>query len=192
MTTYQNPITDRTAEDVTNKTVKAFFNVADWQRIYNNAQVTKSLVDFLLSINITFNSVATSTITTIPTAASLNTLLANINLIVTSKNNLPAIAGLTTLKDDWAEGTGADSPDYLDANEWETILDLILSMVINAVEYRIYCGVANVGQPRFWQHRFRDLLSWVANAVSPVRLARTGIAACGVGLMRNNRFRRYA
>jgi len=187
---YIDPITDRALADLTNKTAKAFFNLSDWQRIYNNAQVTKALVDFLNSIDITFNSIPSPTITTFPPVANLNTFLANINRII-EETNLPAIAGLTALKADWAEGTGADAPDYLDVNEWEMILDLIVSMVANTVEYRIYCGVSNVGQPRFWQHRFRDSLSWVANAIVPARRARTGISVCGNGLTRNNKFRRY-
>lgn len=186
---YTTPITDRTALDVTNKTAKAFFNVADWQRIYNNTQVTKALVDLLLSINITFNTVVTPTILTIPTVTELNTLLANIERIRIA-SNLPSITGLTEITSAWLAGSSVDAPDYLDVNEWEQVLDIVFAVIGYSVEYAVYCGVAAVGQPRFYQHRFRQY-TWVADAVSPVRRARTGIATSASGLTRNNSWRKY-
>lgn len=185
---YTTPITDRTALDVTNKTAKAFFNVADWQRIYNNTQVTKALVDFLLSINITFNTVATPTITTIPTVTELNTLLANIERIRLA-SNLPAITGLTEITSAWLAGSSVDAPDYLDVNEWEKVIESIRSNIINAVDYAIHCGVATSGQVRFYQARWRKY-AWIENSETPSRLPRTGLAITGTGLQRQNTYRR--
>jgi hypothetical protein len=186
---YIAPVTDRSAADIANKTAKAFFNVADWQRVHNNAQVTKALVDFLLSINVTFDAVIEPTIATVPTVAQLNALLGNIDRL-RIESSLPAITGLAEITSDWQSGTGANAPDYLDANEWEQVLDVILNSVAKAVEYQIYCGVANVGQMRFYQSRWRKY-AWVQNAVSPVRSHRTGIAVSGAGITWNNGFRRY-
>jgi hypothetical protein len=187
---YITPIYDRTADDVTNKTAKAFFNVADWQRVYNNQQVTKALLDFLLSINIPFNTLTAPSMTTIPTVAELNALLENIEQI-RADSNLPAITGLTAIKTDWAEGSSADSPDYLDVNDWERVLHIIFGSIAASVEYAVYCGVANTGQPRFYQHRFRQFAGWVQPSVTPTRKARAGISSSGAGLTRNNGFRRY-
>ncbi|MDD2921480.1 MAG: hypothetical protein PHQ36_04270, partial [Anaerolineales bacterium] len=89
---YITPITDRTVEDIANKTAKAFFNVLDWHRIHNNTQVTKALMDFLYSISVPQESLIEPTIVTVPTIAELNSLLKNIEEI-RIHSNLPAISG---------------------------------------------------------------------------------------------------
>lgn len=187
---YLEPIvTDRVLADVTNETVKGFYNVADWQRLYHNAQVAKVLVDWVLSLNITFNVVEDVAITTIPSVNDLNILLANINRIYQS-STLQQTLGLALLNEAWADGTATASPDYLDANEWESLLDAVYTSIAPVLDYRVYCGVPAVGQPRFYQHRWRTF-EWVADAVAPVRRERTGMAICSAGLTRNNGFRRY-
>lgn len=186
---YITPVYDRTALDVTNRTAKGFLNVADWQRVYNNAQVTKALVDFLLSISITFDTLTEPTITTIPTVSELNTLLANIDRIRIN-SALPAISGLVEIKDDWTAGSSADTPTYLDVNDWEQVLNVIFTMIGYSVEYIIYCGVATTGQPRFYQHRWR-MFGWVEPSATPVRRSRVNVATSGTGLTRTNGFRRY-
>lgn len=165
---YTEPIKDRTATDITNKTAKAFFNIADWQRIYNNTQITKALVDFLLSINVTFDTLTTPTITTIPTVAQLNTLLANIERIRLAVE--PTVTGLSIIKDDWEYGFGKESPDYLNVNDWENVLDVIYNTIGAESGYT----------------------GWMPDSGSPVRRARAGVATSGTGLTRNNYFRRYA
>jgi hypothetical protein len=190
MSPYQEAIFDRTAEDVENETAKAFFNVADWLRVYGNASIAKSLIALLLEIDIVFNPVAAPTITTIPTVEELNTLLLNIERIRLA-SGLPEIEGLAELKTDWTAGSSADAPDYLDANEWERVIDVLFYAIGRSVEYRVYCGVSAVGQPRFYQHRWRQFAGWIPPSETPVRRARTGVAAAGQGLTRNNGFRRY-
>ncbi|MBK8467725.1 MAG: hypothetical protein IPL32_18075 [Chloracidobacterium sp.] len=152
--TYITPITDRSENDIKSRTAKAFFNVADWQRIYNNAQVTKTLVDLIQGGSILFDTLPSITITTIPTVTELNTLLANIERIRVEAN-LPAIPGLTSIFAEWGEGVGSESPDYLDVNEWEQVLDLIYNLVPNAGKYYVWCGVASAGQTRFYQSQWR-------------------------------------
>lgn len=186
---YITAISDRTALDITNRTAKAFMNVADWQRIYNNAQMADTLVSFLLSTGITFDAIADPTITTIPTVTQLNTLLANIERVRVA-SGLPAITGLVEITSIWTAGSAANAPDYLDVNTWEQVLSIIYLTIGLSVEYSVYCGVSATGQPRFYQHRFRQY-GWVLPSPSPVRRARTNAAACGAGLTRNNGFRRY-
>jgi hypothetical protein len=186
---YIEPINDRTALDVTNKTTKAFFNIADWLRVYNNTQVVNALVSFLLSMGITFNAVGEPTITTFPTVTDVNTLLANIERIRLAAQ-LPAITGLVEITSAFTEGGAGNAPDYLDANDWENALHIILNAFPAMVEYVVFCGVGATGQPRFYQHRFRQY-AWVALSASPTRLTRLGFATSGTGLTRNNSFRRY-
>lgn len=45
--------------------------------------------------------------------------------------------------------------DYQDANAIEQILVDIEDIIINMEQMFVYCGVANMGQPRLWQQRFR-------------------------------------
>ncbi len=165
---YTIPITNRTASDVTNRTAKAFFNIADWQRIYNNTQVTKALVDFLLSISVTFDTLSAPTITTIPTVTQLNTLLANIERIRIAAD--PTVTGLPEIKDDWTAGPGSPSPDYLDVNDWENVLDVIYNTIGMESGYT----------------------GWIPDSLTPVRRARAGISTSGRNLTYNNGFRRYA
>ena len=165
---YTEPITDRTQTDVTNKTSKAYFNIADWLRVYNNTQVTKALVDFLLSTSVTFDTLSTPTTETIPTITELNTLLANIERIRLAAE--PTVTGLSEIKDDWVAGAGYPSPDYQNVNDWENVLDVIYNTIGTESGYT----------------------DWVEDSLTPVRRARAGISTSGRGLMYNNGFRRYA
>ncbi|MBV5322625.1 MAG: hypothetical protein JZU60_02170 [Ilumatobacteraceae bacterium] len=186
---YVTPVFDRTLDDITNRTTKAFFNIADWTRISGNAEAVNILVNFLSKTSIVFNPVTNQLITSIPTAAELNTLLANIERIRVTCS-LPAITGLVEIKDDWVAGRTADAPDYETVNDWERVLDILLSANIESADYRVYCGVSNAGQPRFYQHQFRQY-AFVQPSSSPVRRSRTQNAIAGAGLTRNNGFRRY-
>lgn len=187
---YIEPITDRTATDITNKTAKAYFNLIDWNRINGNTLIVEALVEFLLSIGISNTSLSVPTITTIPTVAQINSLITNINNILAA-SGLPALTGLADLKDDWTAGSGSISPDYEDVNDWEDVLDIIFNNIGKSVEFTVYCGVASVGQTRFYQHRWRQY-GWVPESETPVRVPRVNVGDCGSGLMRQNGFRRYA
>jgi hypothetical protein len=186
---YITPIYDRAESDIENRTSKAFFNVTDWARIHNNTQVAQLLVEALLSIDITSNTVTPPTMTTIPTVTQLNEFLENIETLRLA-SALPEITGLVAIKYDWIAGRMAGTPDYLVVNDWERVLDIVYNAIARSVEYAIYCGVGAVGQPRFYQHRFRRY-GWVQPSDTPSRHARAGVATCGTGLTRNNSYRRY-
>lgn len=187
---YIEAITNRAQSDIDSLTAKAFFNIVDWQRIYNNSQVAKAIVDFLLSINVSFDELTEPSITTIPTVTEINTLLANIERI-RDASGLPEINGISEIFASWQEGAGANAPDYLNVNEWEQILEYLVKSFPAMLDYQIYCGVASVGQIRFYQNKFRRL-TYIPDDPAFVRRARTGISNSGVGLTRNNGFRRYA
>src|SRR5574341_1195953 len=79
---YITPVTDRVLSDVTNRTTKGFFNIADWNRIYNNAQLASGLASIQKGVNIPFGDCpATRVITDIPSATHVNTLLQSIELM---------------------------------------------------------------------------------------------------------------
>lgn len=110
---------------VTNHTASSYFNVADWNRIYNNAQLMCSLAEIKLGSPIVFTSVVAQTITTNPTTIllSIGTLLTNIdNARAAMAALLPA---LTTVKHDWLAGMGNVAPNYTHVNQWESTIDAI-------------------------------------------------------------------
>jgi hypothetical protein len=127
---YITPVTDRTALDIATLTSKAFWNVADWERVYGNSQLINSLASIMIDENIAFDILTTPTITTIPVVEDFNTFLANIERIRVAANSVfPVgvyIPGTSTeIKDDYEAGPQGASPKYTDTNLWESTLDAI-------------------------------------------------------------------
>jgi hypothetical protein len=187
---YETPIFDRTADDIASKTAKAFLNVADWIRIYGNAAFVHVLVAFLVEYDPAFNTLDAPSITTIPGAVEFNQFLENIEALRAAAN-LPEIPGLVEIKDDWLGGPLAAAPDYEDANDWERVLEIVRSRIILLVDYRMYCGVPEAGQARFYQHRWRLFPDWAPPSDTPVRRPRTVVALSGTNMTRQNKWRRY-
>lgn len=187
---YIPGITDRTELDVSGRTAKAFINVVDWVRIYNNAKIASLIVSFLIDQEIQFDAVETPVITKIPYVADLNKLLGNIER-ARAAAGLPAIPGLVEIKDDWLSGSAPATPTYLDANDWEKVIEVIFNSFAASLDFRVYCGVAATGQTRFYQNRWRVYPNWVQDSLTPVRRNRSGISISGAGLTRNNLGRRY-
>jgi hypothetical protein len=122
---YTTAVTDRAASDVTTPTSKGYFNVADWTRIYRNAQLAASVAEYVLSTSIVFNEVTViPTTLTIPSVTDFNTLLANIERL-----RLAVVAHITslvnTVKNDWVAGAGEQAPSYTDVNLWESVIDAV-------------------------------------------------------------------
>lgn len=55
-----------------------------------------------------------------------------------------------------------DQWNWRKANRWEQILNEIYNMMFGMENWYVYSGVARSGQPRLWQHRFRELYSGVS------------------------------
>lgn len=151
---WVSPVYDRTATDIANKTSKAYFNVADWTRIYDNSLIARNNVQTQYGLTITFTTLTTPTTATIPSAALINSLILNIER-TRQASGLPLGLGLAVLKTNWPEGINALAPDYGDVNDWERDLYLIYTYLPYAVGYAVACGVSRAGQPRFWQNKFR-------------------------------------
>lgn len=151
---WVSPIFDRTITDINNRTSKGFFNIADWTRINGNTAEIKALVLSILGVTIATATLTAPTTSTHPAAADINALIGNIEL-VRAGACLPVAIGLVDLKQDYQAGNGAIAPNYVDVNNWERNLNLIYTLLPNVADYKVYCGVSAVGQPRFWQNRFR-------------------------------------
>ena len=188
MTEWITPITDRTAQDVIDKEDKAFFNIVDWIRINGNAEHVNALVNLLRVLNIEFTELTTPTITTIPDASDINDFVANIERLRVA-SPFPVSFGIAELKDDYVGGL-TEVINYETVNSWESDLEKIKDCLLTAANWTVYCGVAAVGQARFWQVRWRRG-NFVWPVDDPVRRALAGVGVTGSGLTRQNSFRRY-
>lgn len=151
---WVTPITDRAASDITNRTPKGFWNVADWTRVNGNSTHLDALILNLLERDPDLISLTPPTITTIPTATNINQLVENINRLA-GEASLPSGVGVVDLVDDYTTGSAALAPDYNAVNAWENNQLLIRSSVLTVTDDLIRCGVGASGQARIWQHRFR-------------------------------------
>ena len=122
---YVTAITDRVLSDITTPTSKGYWNIADWTRVYGNSQLVNSLAAIMLDTPIVFNTLTAPTITTIPSVTDFNTFLANIERLRLAVAGESIVGTGTEIKDDYTAGTGYESPDYVDANLWESTLDAI-------------------------------------------------------------------
>jgi hypothetical protein len=120
---YTTAITNRTATDITNRTSKAYFNVADWNRIYNNAQLVNALATIKLNQAILFTTLSEPTISTIPSITNFNALLANIERVRLAMVGL--IPSLIEIKNDWIAGVNQSVFNYTHVNQWESALDSV-------------------------------------------------------------------
>lgn len=128
---YITPITDRTAADVTAKNSKAYLNIVDWNRIYNNSVETHDYILAKIGADVDFDELNEVAIDDIPNKTDLNTLLTNIENMRVWEEGVFSL-GLDEVKDDWDEGYSADAPDYEDANLWEQTIDDIYNAVDDA------------------------------------------------------------
>lgn len=122
---YTSPVTDRDQADIDALNSKAYFNVADWTRIYDNAEHVNGLFTSVLGYPISFVTLDTPTTATIPTVTAFNTLMENINRMSAWAAEYAAAPIVGTLKGDWQAGAGMQSPNYADVNTWESIIDVL-------------------------------------------------------------------
>lgn len=156
---YTAAIFDRTQTDIDTRTSKAFFNVATWDRIEDNAVFVRGeLIDFFGIMIIFTGTTSAPAITSIPDADDFNRLLENIEqLRQAALSVMPALTA-TAIAHDWVAGVSQDAPDYVDVNHWEEVLDIIYNTI----------------------QTYQAFL---------FRFPRTGIAIAGADLNRNNGWR---
>lgn len=151
---YTPGVTDRTAADILAKNSKAYFNIADWNRIYDNTSYLNGVLA-ALGITVPFTTITTPTTATHCTALMLNTLLTNINNLWTVPGF--TITGVTALRTDWVGGVPSDKPTYVDVNLWEHTLDLLNTFISSLAIVRWpVTGFAIAGAGMTRQSSWRD------------------------------------
>jgi hypothetical protein len=151
---WVSPIFDRELSDIQNRTNKGFFNVSDWNRINGNISEVKDLILSILGLTVTITTLIVPDTNVHPAAEDINSLVGNIEFVRIGAC-LPLTVGLEILKHDYEPGNGAATPNYIAVNSWEKNLNLLYVLLPNVGNYKVYCGVATVGQPRFYQNRWR-------------------------------------
>lgn len=184
---WVDAVIDRTQADIQNKTAKGYLNVADWERIDGNTTHVRGMFHALRR-DLDHHALTAPTRVTIPFAITINRLAENIDRL-RQYSYMPAHCGVVELKFDYLSGLNGTAPDYEDVNDWERDLELLRVCLFRSAHYTPTCGVSQAGQSRLWQVRFR--LPFVEEADAPVRRGVCGIGRCGVGIQRNNRYRRY-
>lgn len=119
---YETPVTDRALSDITNRTSKGFFNIADWIRIFNNARLAIDVANINGGESFSWDHIAEPTITSIPSVTDFNTLLENIEL---ARQGLASPLAPTAIKYDWEAGVNKDTFKYTHVNTWERIIDVL-------------------------------------------------------------------
>lgn len=136
-------IYDRTQTDVDNDTTKGQYNASDLNRVESWCEYLKTELTTLgYPVSITTKTNWTSS--DMRSVSEMNRVRNNIE---TLKN---AYYSLT------ASVSSASYFDYEKANNWEKILYEIDTLMNGMIAWYVYSGVSNTGQPRLWQHRFRE------------------------------------
>ncbi len=132
--TYTTPITDRDAADIAAQNSKAFWNVADWVRVYGNSLETNTHLNSEFSTSISFDAISAVVNTDIPTIAEINEFLANIERmrawVVDNTVFYPAALD-TEIKDDYTAGQSETAPSYINVNRWESHIDLMYNLTLD-------------------------------------------------------------
>ncbi len=135
-------IFDRTQQDVDNDTLKGQYNVSDLNRV-------ESWCEYLAAELTNYGYVISITTKTDWTqfdkrkATEMERIRSNIKKIMQGYHYLTSIE------------PNADFFNYVKANNWEKILFEMYKLMGGMANYFVYSGVANAGQPRIWQNRFR-------------------------------------
>ena len=140
---------DRTQLDVTDKTWKGYYNTSDLNRV---EEWCRYLADELNAVgyNIQITTKTNWVQTDLRTASEMERIRTNIKKIMQGFHYLTNIE------------QNANNFDYIKANNWEKILFEIFNLMWGMEDWYVYSGVANSGQNRLWQHRFRQFF------VSPI------------------------
>jgi hypothetical protein len=122
---YITPVTDRTAADLIAKNSKAYWNVADWERVYHNFILVKTFVELVMPTTVAITELGAPNSAVVTQVSEFNFFLENIeNLrLAVESESIPGTA--IAIKDDYVAGPTAKAPDYRDANRWESTIDAI-------------------------------------------------------------------
>ena len=142
---YTTPIIDRTQSDITAKNSKAFLNVTDWERIYENALETNNCIAAKTGTNVEFTEIGAISTATVPTKTMVNTLCGNIENMRVWEESIFGL-GLAAVKHNWLEGYSQPAPSYTHVNQWENTVDKIYWAVDGLVLITAYIVDENANQ----------------------------------------------
>lgn len=141
--TMNDLIYDRTQQDVTDKTEKGYYNVSDLNRVESWCEYLKTELNNA-GYSISFTTKTDWTTSDMRTASQMERIRTNIKKLMTGFHYITSIYAT------------AENFDFEKANNWEKILYEIWQLMWGMTDWYVYSGVANAGQNRLWQHRFRQ------------------------------------
>ena len=138
-------IYDRTELDIKNKTNKGYHNISDLNRV---EEWCRYLADLLTSYNyrITITTKTNWKMTDIRTVSEVERIRKNVEILKNAYYNIPR---------DIVVPNNLNPINISKANDIEKILFKINEMIESMENNFIHSGVANAGQNRVWQQRFR-------------------------------------
>lgn len=161
---YVTAVTDRGASDIANRTSKAFFNVADWERIYDNTEYVRGEIVTLFGPVIVFSdTISDPTVISIPDVTIFNILTQRIEQLrqvaLAVMPELATTPSYGAIKHDWEAGIDKNVPTYKHVNQWERIIDVIHTMIVTYTNYRVRfprTGIATTGAENTRLNMFRN------------------------------------
>ena len=147
---FETPVVDRTSNDVKQvenkiENPKGALSHMMLNRIEKNSQYLASLLNsynYKVDIDVKTDWVREDYFR----PSDLDRIKQNVTKLKQSYAALPMTPSLVT---------GKKTINFVDANNIEQIEKDIEQMITAMEQVFIYCGVANMGQPRVWQQRFR-------------------------------------
>lgn len=131
---YQTPVTDRSPADLAARNSKAFFNLTDYIRIYENARLTRAWAQYTTGFPIPFTTIEYPTMLTDPRTIVLKLRDLASNIEALRDQFAASIPGLEQqVKTDWEAGTNKPGIDYIHLNQWEKIVDDIWVFLFGGV-----------------------------------------------------------
>ena len=150
---FETPVTDRTnldVKDVENKisNSKGALSYTMLNRIENNSNYLASLLtSYNYPVNITVKTDWTRNDFLYP--IELDRIKNNVTALKEAYYSLPTTPSLVT---------GKKTLNYTEANDIEEIERDLEFLITNMEQVFVYSGVANSGQNRMWQQRYRRVL----------------------------------
>lgn len=141
-----NALTDEEKADWQTHALKGFYNYTDKNRVESAVeQINKILIEYGY-MNNTLTIVKDRNMKYIDDKASITRYLNNIQSLIDNFYVLPVTPELVE---------NFDTLDITKANNIEKILYDINNILVGTLDYAVRSGVANCGQNRIWQNRFR-------------------------------------
>jgi hypothetical protein len=144
---FAEPVVDRAQSDIDDRTAKGFFNLSDWDRIYDNCKIARDTVQAALGVSIAFSEIGYPGAQDMPGKTMINALVGNINAVSAALGYQYGITRLRT----WADGN-LGSLTFSDINKWEQTLETILTLYSHR---KARVGVASTGSGLTRQNKFR-------------------------------------